>query len=120
MDVGDFSERPANDLRPPMPPRKTKVLLQNLIPPPGCPDYMGMNHAIMGIPKLQPPEIRGIIPKKTKVPRGWPTCPKRSPSKAALHNNDIYYKSTESSKNLYEEPNEKETQEEHSPKEKNM
>ena len=120
MDVRDFSERPANDLRPPKPPRKTKVILQNLIPPPGCPDYMAMNHTVMDIPKPQPPEIRGIIPEKKNVPRGWPACLKRSPSKATFHNNDIYSKSTESSESLYKEPKEKETQEEHSPKGKNM
>ena len=51
MDVRDFSSRPTNDLRPPKPPRKTQVIHQNLIPPPGCPDYVAMNHAIMGIPK---------------------------------------------------------------------
>ena len=120
MDVRDFSERHANDLRPPKPPRKPKVMLQNLIPPPVSPDYIAMNAAVMGIPRPQPSEIRGIIPEKNKVPGGWPTCLKRSPPKATFHNNDIYSKSTESSKNLYEEPREKETQEEHGPKEKNM
>ena len=51
MDIMDFSERPANDLRSPKSPRKTKVMLQNLIPPPGCPDYVAMNHAVMQIPR---------------------------------------------------------------------
>ena len=120
LDIRDFSERPTNEKRPPKPPRKTKVILQNLIPPPGCPDYMAMNATIMGIPNPQHTEARGIIPEKKKVPRGWPACPKRSPPKAAFHNNDIYSKSTESSENLYKEPKERETQEEHSPKEKNV
>ena len=120
MDIRDFSERPANNLRPPKPPRKTKVMLQNLIPLPGCPDNMVMNATVMGIPKPQPTEIRGIIPEKKKVPRGWPACLKRSPPKATFHNNNIYSKSTESSENLYEEPKEKETQDEHGHKEKNM
>ena len=30
----DISERPTNDKRPTKPPRKPKVMLQNLIPPP--------------------------------------------------------------------------------------
>ena len=115
MDVRDFSERPTNDLRPPKPPRKPKVILQNLIPPPGCPDYV-----VIGIPKPPLPEIRGILPEKKKVPRGWPACLKRSPPKAIFHNNHIYAKNTESSEKLYEEPHQKKTQEEQGPKEKNM
>ena len=92
MDVRNFSERPANNLRPPKLPRKPKVMLQNLIPPPGSPDYAVMNHAVMAI--LKPPllEIRGILPEKKKVPRGWPSYLKRSPPKATFHHNDIYAK----------------------------
>ena len=58
MDVRDFSEEPANDKRPPKSPQKPKVMLQNLILPPGCPDYMAMNAAVAGIPKPQHIEIR--------------------------------------------------------------
>ena len=119
MDVRDFSERPTNDQIPSKPPRKPKMMLQNLIPPPGCPDYVSMDASAMGTPKPQFTEVIGIIPEKKKVPRGWPTCLKRLPPKAAVHNNDIYSKATDSSENHYEEPKEK-TQEEHSPKEKNM
>ena len=120
MDVRDFSERPTNDCRPPKPPRKTKLILQNLIPPPGCPDYVVMNHTVMGIPKPPLPKIRKILQERKTVPRGWPTCLKISPPKATFHNNDIYAKSTESSENLYEELQEKKMQEEQGPKEKNM
>ena len=77
MGMRDFSENPANDQRPSKPAHKTKVMLQNLIPPPGCPDYMAINAAIAGIPKPQTTRIRGILPEKKKVPRGWPTCLKR-------------------------------------------
>ena len=62
MVVRDFSERPANNHRPPKPPRKPKVMLQNLIPSPGCPDYAVMSHTVMGIPRPPLPEIRGIFP----------------------------------------------------------
>ena len=120
MDIRDFSERPTNDLRPTKLIRKTRVIHQSLIPPPGYPDYVVMNHAVMGIPKPTLPEIRAILLEKKKVPRGWPTCLKRSPSMATFHNNDIYAKSAESSKNLYEEPQETKTQKEQGPKEKNM
>ena len=120
MDIRDFSERLANDLRPPKPPRKTRVIHQNLIHPPGCPDYVMMDHTIMGIPRPPLPGIRGILPEKKRVPRRWPAYLKRSPPKTTFHNNDIYSKSTESSKNLYKEPQEKKMQEEQGPKEKNM
>ena len=112
MDIRDFSERPNIDLRPPKLPRKPKVILQNSIPPPGCPGYVAMNHAVMGIPKSTLSEIRAILLQRKKVPRGWPTCFKRSPPKATFHNNDIYTKSTQSSEKLYEEPQEMKMQEE--------
>ena len=32
MDIREFSERPANDMRPPKPPRKTKTYIQDVIP----------------------------------------------------------------------------------------
>ena len=94
MDIRDFSKRPTNDLRPSKQTRKTKVIHQNLISPPGCPDYVVMNHAVMSIPKPTLPEIRLHLPEKKKVPRGWPTCLKRSPPKATFQNNDIYARST--------------------------
>ena len=74
----------------------------------------------MGIPKPTPPEIRLLLPEEKKVPRGWSTCLKRSPLKATFQNNDIYARCTESSENLYEEPQEMRIQEEQGPKEKNM
>ena len=36
VDIRDFSERPANNMRPPKPPRKTKSYILDLIPPPGA------------------------------------------------------------------------------------
>ena len=104
MDIRDFSGRPANDMRPPKPPRKTKAYIMDLIPPPGCPDYMAMNHTFMCIPKPLLPEIRSLLTEKRKVPIGWPTCLKRSPPKAAFNNNDIYGKNTESGEHFYEKP----------------
>ena len=108
-------------MRPPKPPRKTKAYLMDIILPPGFPDYMAMNHAVMGIPKTPLPEIRTLLMEKRKVPIGWPACLKRSPPKAAFNNNDIYLKSTNDGENFYKEPKESKTnEEEHEPKEKNM
>ena len=110
MDIRDFSEKPANDLRPPRPPRKPKVHLQNLTPHPGCPDYMAMNHMVMGILRPPLPEIKSFLLEKKKVPIGWSACLKRSPPKATFNNNDIYARTAESSENLYEEPHENKTE----------
>ena len=111
----------ANDMRPPKPPRKTKAYIMDIIPPPGCPDYMVMNHAVMGIPKPPLPEIRSLLTEKRKVPIRWPACLKRSPPKAAFNNNDIYVKSTENGEKFYEEPQKsRATEKEYKPKEKNM
>ena len=120
MDMRDFSERPTNDKRPPKPPRKTKVMLQNLIPPLGCPDCMPMTADVAGIPKPQTTEIRGILPEKKKVPIGWPTCLKRLPPKATFPDNDIYAVHKNESEHHYEEPKEKDPQDDRELKEKNM
>ena len=61
MDIRDFSERLTNDMRPPKPPKKTKAYILDLTPPPGCPDYMVINHTVMGIPKPPLPEIRSLL-----------------------------------------------------------
>ena len=121
MDIRDFSERPTNDMRPLKPPRKTKAYIMDIIPPPGCPDYMVMNYSVMGIPKPLLLEIRGLLTEKRKVPIKWPACLKRFPPKAAFNNNDIYVKNMENGENFYEEPQEsRATEEEQEPKEKNM
>ena len=70
MEIRDFSERPANDMRPPKPPRKKKAYTKDIIPPPGCPDYMAMNHAVMDILTPPLPEIRNLLTGKGKVPIG--------------------------------------------------
>ena len=121
MDIGEFSERPANDMRPSKPPRKTKAYIQDVIPPPECEDYMAMDHTVIGIPKPPLPDIRSLLMDKRKLLIGWPACMKRSPAKAAFNNSNIYMKSTENVENLYEEPLESKANEEgQEPKEKNM
>ena len=121
MDIRDFSERPANDMRPPKLPRKTKAYIMDIIPSPGCPDYMAMNQTVMGIPKPQILKVRSLLTENRKVPIGWSACLKRCPPKAAFNNNDIYAKSTKDGENFYKEPQESKcSEEEHEPKEKNM
>ena len=91
----------------------------DIILPPGCPDYMVMNHTVMGIPKPPLPEIITLLMEKRKVLIRWPACLKRSPPKATFNNNDIYAKSTNDGENLYKEPKEsKSNEEEHEPKER--
>ena len=70
--------------------------------------------------KARPTEIRGIHLKKKKVTRGWPNCLKKLPPKAASYDNDIYAIHTDESEHHYEEPKEKESQDEWKPREKNM
>ena len=121
MDIKDFSEKPTNGMRPPKPLRKTKAYIMDIIPPPGCPDYMAMNHTVMDIPKPSLLEMRSLLTEKRKVPIRWPACLKRSSPKVAFNNNDIYAKSTENGEKFYEELQESKTnEEEHEPKEKNM
>ena len=79
MDIREFSERSANDIRPPKPPRKTKNYIQDIIPPPGFQDYMAMNHPVMGNPRPPLPELRSLLMDNRKVLIGWPACLKRSP-----------------------------------------
>ena len=120
MDIRDFSARPVNDRRPPKPPRKPRVILHNLTPPPGYPDYVAMNHGVMGIPRPPLPEIRSFLMQKKKVPIGWLAFLKRSLPKATFNNNDIYARSTESRENLYKEPHKNKTEEDQGLREKNM
>ena len=46
-------------------------------------------------------EIRGVLPDKRRVPRGWQACLRRQPPRVAFRNNDIYVVDEE-----YEEPRE--------------
>ena len=78
-----------------------------------------MNAAAAGIPKPHNTEIRGIIPKKKKVPRGWPACLKRLPPKVTFQNNDINSTLMDDSDHHYEEYQEKNKEGDHILKEKN-
>ena len=66
MDIREFSERPANDMRPPKSPRKTKAYIQDSILPLRCADYMVMNHMVMDIPKPPLPEIKSLLTEEEK------------------------------------------------------
>ena len=70
MDVKDFSERPANDKRPPKPKCGPNLKIQNFFPSLlTCPNYVAMTAAAAAEPTKPPiKEGRGILPKKNKVP----------------------------------------------------
>ena len=118
IDIRDYSERPANDLRPPKSPRKKQGNTSKPNSTSRLPQLCGNAPCNHGNLKTNPPRDKRILSVRRKVPRGWPACQKRSTPKAAFQNNDIYLKSTESSENLYEEPQEKGVTE--LPKEKNI
>ena len=50
-------------------------------------------------------EVRGILPKKRKIPHGWLKCLKRSPPKITFWKNNIYNMQKEEDHH-YEEPQE--------------
>ena len=105
MDMRDFSKRTTNDKRPPKSPQKPKVMLQNLIPPPGCLRLHGNGCChVTGIPKLQHIEIRGITPEKKKVSRGWPACLKRSPPRLHFTTKTYMQNTQMTAEHHYEEP----------------
>ena len=111
MDVRDFMERLANDKSPPKP----SLMIQNNFPSPHtCPDYIAMTAELTKLPLK---EIRGVLPKKKKMPCRWPTCLKRLPPKAGFQNN-IYVINTSEEEHHYDKLKEKEElQETKEPKE---
>ena len=113
-------ERPANDKRLPKPKCGPSLMIQNFFPSLlTCLDYVAMTTAAQEPTRPTMKEIRGIFPKKKKMPKEWQACLKRLPQKAAFQNNDIYAVHTSNDEHHYEEPKEKESQEEKEPKGKN-
>ena len=71
MDVRDFSERPQSDKRLPKPKRGPNLMIQSFIPSPlTYPDYIAMTAAAAEPTKPPMKEVRGILPKKKKMPKG--------------------------------------------------
>ena len=71
MDVKDFSERLANDKRPPKPKSGPRLMIQNFFPSQlTCPNYVAMTAAAAAAEPTKPPikEVRGILPENNMVP----------------------------------------------------
>ena len=96
LDQIDYRARPANDRRPPKPRhrptfrRSPPNWLKNDCPiPQTSPEYIMM---VASPQQTRQPtnEVRGILPKRRKMPHGWPKCAGRTPPKMVLRNNDLY------------------------------
>ena len=91
MDMKDFSERFANDKRPPKPKHDPSLMILIFFPSPlTCPNYVAIT-AAAAVEPTKPPikEVRGILPEKKKVIQGWSTCLKRTPQK--LHSKAMIF-----------------------------
>ena len=79
-------------------------MIQNNCPTPQTsPDYITMTAAPEQA-KQPLKEVRGILPKKKKMPYGWPTCLKRITPKVAFRNNEKYNVQKAEDEHHYEEP----------------
>ena len=99
VDMTNFFDRPQNEKRSPRPNS------EHCPTPPNSPTYMPKSS--VPAPPVSPTkphrsEIRGVLPDKRRVPRGWPACLRRQPPRVAFRNNDIHVVDDEE----YEEPRE--------------
>ena len=109
IDVTDYSERPANDKSSPRPKQTamTHTVTQGHCPTAqNSPTYVPMNAEAAAPAKPHRNDIWGNLPDKRQVPRGWPACLRRQPTRVALKNNEIYMVNDEEI-NSYEEPRER-------------
>ena len=99
VDMTNFFDRPQNERRSPRPNSEqcptpqnspTHIPRSSVPAPPTSPMKPHRN------------EIRGVLPDKRRVPRGWLACLRRQPPRVAFQNNDIYVIDDE-----YEEPRER-------------
>ena len=100
VDMTNFFDRPQNEKRSPRPNSEQCPTPQN------SPTHMPKSS--VPAPPISPTkphrnEIRGVLPDKRRVPRGWPACLRRQPPRVAFRNNDIYIVDDEE----YEEPRER-------------
>ena len=114
LDEIDYRARPANDRRLAKPILRHKPTLRRSPPnwlknacptPQTSPEYM-TTIASPHQTKQPTNEVIGILPKRRKMPCGWPKCLRKTPPKLVMRNNDLYNtEKTES--HHYEEPEEK-------------
>ena len=84
IDITNFSERPANDIRSPRPKCDftTQTMTQEHWPTPqSSPTYLPMTAAPT---KPHRTEIQGILLNKKRVPHGWPACLRKQPPRVTF------------------------------------
>ena len=99
VDMTNFFDRPQNEKRSPRPNSEHCPTPPNS---PTCMPKSSVPASPISPTKPHRNEIRGVLPDKRRVPRGWPACLRRQPPRVAFRNNDIYVIDDEE----YEEPRE--------------
>ena len=92
VDMTNFFDRPQNEKRSPRP-KSLEHNSEQCPTPQNSPTHMPKSS--VPTPPISPikphrNEIRGVLPDKRRVPRGWPACLRRQPPRVAFRNNDIY------------------------------
>ena len=104
VDMTNFFDRPPNEKRSPRP-TPIGSNSEQCPTPQNSPTHMPRSSEPTPPSSPTKPhrnEIRGVLPDKRRVPRGWPACLRRQPPRVAFRNNDIYVVDDE-----YEEPRER-------------
>ena len=73
LDIRDFSERPANDMKSPKLPRKTKACILDLIPPSRVPRLHGNEPHSYGNPQAPTARDQKPTDREEEVPN-WMAC----------------------------------------------
>ena len=105
VNMTNFFDRPQNEKRSPRP-TPTRSNSEQCPTPQNSPTHMPRSSVpTTPISPTKPHrnEIRGVLPEKKRVPRGWPACLRKQPPRVAFRNNDIYVVEDED----YEEPRER-------------
>ena len=100
VNMTNFFDRPQNEKRSPRP-KLIESNSEQCPTPQNSPTHMAK--LLVSPIKSHRNELRGILPDKRRVPRGWPVCLRRHPPRVAFRNNDIYVIDGEE----YEEPRER-------------
>ena len=81
VNMTNFFNRPQNEKRSPRP-KQIENNSENYPTPQNSPTYM----AKLPVSPVKPHrnEVRGILPDKRRVPRGWPACLRRQPPRVAF------------------------------------
>ena len=101
--MNDFFDRAQNEKRSRRP-KQAEIIPEQCPTPQNSPTHTPKS-SVSTTPPAKPHrnDVRGIIPDKRRVPRGWPACLRRQPPRVAFRNNDIYVIEDEK----YDEPRER-------------